>query len=428
MGVAILKGYMIFVVVLMIAYAVRHMIFAYNRMFGHQKLYYHDICTSALPKISVLIPIHNEQQVLRFVLDSLLQCDYDRDRMEIIPINDHSTDRTGEILEQYHAKYDFIKPLHRDGPYRGKPAGLNDALAVASGDIILVFDADYRPARDLLRQLAVAFEDPQVGAVMGRVIPFNANKNLLTRLISLERSGGYQVDQQARYNLGLIPQYGGTVGGFRKQVILDLGGFHPSILAEDTELTFRLYTRGWKVVYANCAECYEEAPETWSVRSRQIRRWSRGHNSVMFRYFLPVIFSSKMRIPEKLDGLFLLAVYAVPFLLGLGQLDALALFFLHEMDILSGWWVLLFIGAYCSFGNFAPFYEIGSALSMDGVRSQMYLLPLIMFNFYFYLWAISLGFLDSLVDLITGRQVTWAKTRRFVKEPGDPQKQEVAAE
>ena len=95
---------------------------------------------------------------------------------------------------------------------------------------------------------------------MGRVIPFNANQNLLTRLINLERSGGYQVDQQARYNMGLIPQYGGTVGGFRRQVIMDMGGFNPAVLAEDTELTFRLYTHGWKVIYANSAECYEESP------------------------------------------------------------------------------------------------------------------------------------------------------------------------
>ena len=427
MGVAILKGYMIFVVVLMILYAIRHIIFAYSRMFSRQKLYYNDIYTSDMPKISVLVPMHNEEQVLHFVLDSLLKCDYDRDRMEIIPINDNSTDRTRELLEEYHRKYDFIRPIHRDCPDRGKPAGLNDAMQVATGDIIIVFDADYRPATDMLKQLAIAFADPQVGAVMGRVIPFNADKNILTRLINLERSGGYQVDQQARYNMGLIPQYGGTVGGFRKQVIMDLGGFNPAVLAEDTELTFRLYTRGWKVVYANSAECYEESPETWAVRSRQIRRWSRGHNNVMFRYFFPVIFTPKMRLKEKLDGLFLLLVYAVPFLLGLGQLDALALFFMHEMDILSGWWVLLFIAGYCSFGNFAPFYEIGSALAMDGIKNEIYLLPLIMFNFYFYMWAISMGFLDAIVDLLTGRQVTWAKTKRFVKEAPRKEESGVAA-
>ena len=416
MGIVILKGYFIFTVIIMLVYALRHLLFAYNRMFARQKMYYNDIYSSRMPKVSVLIPMHNEEQVLQYVLEALLQCDYDRDRLEIIPINDNSTDRTKELLEEYHAKYEMIRPIHRDTPNRGKPAGLNDAMAVATGEIIIVFDADYRPATDMLKQLAIAFADPEVGAVMGRVIPYNANRNLLTRLINLERSGGYQVDQQARYNMGLIPQYGGTVGGFRKELIQELGGFNPAVLAEDTELTFRLYTHGWKVIYANSAECYEESPETWEVRGRQIRRWSRGHNSVLFRYLFRVILSTQMNWKEKIDGILLLLVYAVPFFLALGQLDAFALFFLHEMDLMTGWWVLLFIGVYCSFGNFAPFYEIGSALLMDGIKREIFLLPLIMYNFYFYMWTMSLGFLDAVADILTGRQVTWAKTKRFAKQ------------
>ncbi len=109
----------------------------------------------------------------------------------------------------------------------------------------------------------------------------------------------------------------------------------------------------------------------------------------------------------------MLLVYAVPFFLALGQLDSLILFLIGEMNIIAGWWVLLFIGAYSSFGNFAPFYEIGTALLMDGVRNEAKLLPLLMFNFYFYMWHISLGLLDAVADIFTGRKVTWAKTKRF---------------
>ncbi|MCB7303966.1 glycosyltransferase family 2 protein [Bariatricus massiliensis] len=415
MVITILRIYMVFVIILMIIYAVRHFVFAYNRLFGKQRLYYNDIYSTRMPSISVLIPMHNEEQVLDFVLQSLLKCEYDRDRLEIIPINDNSTDRTKEMLDEYHEKYEFIRPLHRNCPDRGKPAGLNDAMKIAKGDIIIVFDADYRPARDMLKQLAVAFQDPEVGAVMGRVIPYNTNKNLLTRLINLERCGGYQVDQQARYNLKSIPQYGGTVGGFRKDLMLEMGGFNPLVLAEDTELTYRFYTKGWKVIYANSAECYEEAPETWAVRGRQIRRWARGHNQVLFRYLGKVILTPNMNWREKVDGILLLLVYAVPFFLALGQLDSFILFFLGEMDIFAGWWVLLFIGVYCSFGNFAPFYEIGTGLMLDGVKGETMLLPLIMFNFYFYMWNISLGFLDAIADIITKRKVSWAKTKRFAK-------------
>lgn len=413
MVVAILRGYMIFVIIVMLIYTIRHYIFSLNRLLARQRLYYNDIYSSRMKTISVLIPMHNEEQVLAYALEALLECDYDRDRLEIIPINDNSTDRTKELLDEYHKKYEFIRPLHRNCPDRGKPAGLNDAMKMAKGEIIIVFDADYRPAKDMLKQLAIAFEDPEVGAVMGRVIPYNTNKNLLTRLINLERSGGYQVDQQARYNLRTIPQYGGTVGGFRKDLMMEMGGFNPLVLAEDTELTYRLYTNGWKVIYANSAECYEEAPETWKVRGRQIRRWARGHNQVLFRYLPRTILTRNMNLREKIDGLMLLFVYAVPFFLALGQVDSFVLFFLGEMDLFAGWWVLLFIGVYCSFGNFAPFYEIGTSLVLDGMRGEIHLLPLIMFNFYFYMWNISLGFLDALADVLTGRKVRWAKTKRF---------------
>lgn len=413
MVVAILKGYMVFVIIVMLIYTARHFLFASNRLSGRQRMYYNDIYSDRMKTISILIPMHNEEQVLSFVLEALLQCDYDRDRMEIIPINDNSSDRTKELLDEYHEKYEFIRPLHRDCPDRGKPAGLNDAMQLAKGEIIIVFDADYRPAKDMLKQLAIAFEDPEVGAVMGRVIPYNTNTNLLTRLINLERSGGYQVDQQARYNLRTIPQYGGTVGGFRKDLMLEMGGFNPLVLAEDTELTFRLYTHGWKVIYANSAECYEEAPETWEVRGRQIRRWARGHNQVMFRYLFRMLVSPHMNLREKVDGFLLLMVYAVPFFLLLGQVDSLALFFLGEMDLFAGWWVLLFIGVYTSFGNFAPFYQIGMALVLDGIKGEILLLPLLLFNFYFYMWNISRGFIDAVADIITKRKVKWAKTARF---------------
>ena len=93
-------------------------------------------------------------------------------------------------------------------------------MKISKGDVIIVFDADYLPPKGIIRDIAITFKDPEVGAVMGRVIPENSHRNFLTRVLDLERSGGYQVDQQARYNLGLLPQYGGTVGGFRKKITM----------------------------------------------------------------------------------------------------------------------------------------------------------------------------------------------------------------
>ncbi len=414
--IVILKSYFVLSIILVLLYSIRHVIFTMNRAYGSQKMYYNDIEATYIPSISVLIPMHNEEKVLHYVLDSLLKCDYDSDKIEIIPINDNSSDGTKDLLEEYASRYPIIKPLHRHGGVRGKPAGLNDAMKVAKNEIAIIFDADYRPGINLLKVLSSAFVDPKIGAVMGRVVPYNTNTNMLTRLLNMERTGGYQADQQARYNMGLIPQYGGTTGAFRRELIMRTGGFNVKILAEDTELTMRLYTKGYKVAYANMAECYEEVPETWKVRSTQIRRWSRGHNTVMFRYMHKVILSKHLSLREKVDGFMLLLVYAMPFILLLAQLCCIALFFYGQMNIFVSTWTILFIGIYNSFGNFAPFYEIATAAMMDGTTKDVFLLPLLSFNFYFYMYAISMGFLDALGDLITGRSVTWNKTVRFMKK------------
>jgi cellulose synthase/poly-beta-1,6-N-acetylglucosamine synthase-like glycosyltransferase len=410
----LLKTYMVFLMLFLFLYLIRHYYFTLNRAFGKQRLYYQDVLDEDLPTVSVLVPMHNEEKVAGHILDLLVEADYPKEKLEIIPINDHSTDRTKEILNEYAQKYPFIRPLHRYGDLpRGKQNGLNDALKMAKGEVIIVYDADYLPPKGQIRTLAIAFKDPQVGAVMGRVVPINAGKNLLTRLLDIERAGGYQVDQQARFNLNLIPQFGGTVGGFRKDVVLKLGGFDARILAEDTELTYKLYLNGYKVAYANIAECYEEAPEDWIVRARQLRRWSRGHNQVMFKYLLPTILSKNLSFWQKVDGLLLLMIYLQPFLIFLGLLDSLLLFFLGEMIITSSYLFLLFPFANSSFGNFAPFFEIGIALVLDGARERVFLLPLMFFEFIFNIIYASLGFIDALIDLITKRTVIWQKTERF---------------
>ena len=399
---------------ILLLYIIRHYLFTLNRALGKQRLYYQDLLDEDLPMVSVLVPMHNEEKVASHILDLLIVSDYPKEKLEIIPINDHSTDRTKEIVDEYARKYPFIKPLHRYGDLpRGKQNGLNDALKIAKGDVVIVYDADYLPPKGQIRTLVVAFKDPVVGAVMGRVVPINAEKNLLTRLLDIERSGGYQVDQQARYNLNLIPQYGGTVGGFRKDLVMRLGGFDSRVLAEDTELTYKIYLNGYKVAYANSAECYEEAPEDWNVRSRQLRRWSRGHNQVMFKYFKDTVFSKKLNFWQKIDGLLLLTVYMQPFSIFLGLIDSFLLFFLGETEIVNSYLFLLFMFAYGCFGNFAPFFEIGTALVLDGARQKVFLLPLMFFEFIFNIIYTSLGFLDAVMDAITKRTVSWQKTERF---------------
>ena len=408
-----LKIWVSAVVAVMTVFAVRHWLISVRRLVGVQRPYYHDLLDSDLPSVSVMIPMHNEHAVADQILTALLRSAYPMDLLEIIPIDDHSEDDTAGILQRFAAEYPQIRPLFRSSGARGKPAALNDALALAKNEIVLVFDADYKPGPDAVRALAMAFQDPEVGAVMGRVVPSNAGKTLLTRILDLERSGGYQVDQQVRYTLDLIPQFGGTTGGFRRSLALSWGGFDTRVSADDTDLTVRLYLHGWKVAYANRVECYEEVPETWDARFNQLRRWSRGHNQVLLRHGLSLLRSRYLGRVQRLDALLMLIVYLVPPLLLSALAAELVLLLRGDLELLPTVFLAFFIVTYNEFGNFAPFLQVGIAGVLDGMAERLLFLPFFFFAFLFNQIAVTCGLSDAVIDVVRHREPVWQKTPRF---------------
>jgi cellulose synthase/poly-beta-1,6-N-acetylglucosamine synthase-like glycosyltransferase len=246
---------------------------------------------------------------------------------------------------------------------------------------------------------------------MGRVVPLNVKRTLLTRLLDLERAGGYQVDQQARMNLRLIPQYGGTVGGVRRAALEHVGGWRDDSLAEDTDMTFRLVLAGWEVVYQNRSECYEEVPETWPSRIRQIKRWAQGHNQSLVRYWWPLL----KRPPHLarrtvLDGILLLGVFAMAPLLAIGWALALALYYIG-MPPAAGLLVILAVAMYGTLGNFAAFFEVAAAARLDGSRGRIKLVPFLIVGFLVSLVSVSIATLTQVFTRGT-RDVRWEKTER----------------
>ena len=400
------------VILLISIYTLRHYCFTLSRLFGGQRHPYVDVELADWPEVTVLIAAHNEEAVVADILHALMEVDYPRERMTIIPVNDRSTDRTREIIDRFVAEHPEqpIRPFHRAGGKPGKAAALKDAMQFVTTDVVLVFDADYIPGKALIRQLVSPFFDPEVGSVMGRVVPMNVGKKLITRLLDLERSGGYQVDQQARMNLELVPQYGGTVAGIRKLALDEIGGWNENTLAEDTDLTYRLLLAGWKTVYENRAECYEEVPERWPVRVRQIMRWAKGHNQAMARYTLPLITRSSASLRERLDGALLLGVYLMGPVLLLGWVLASLLFYTGIR--IEAYVAILGLAAFTTLGNFAAFFEIAAAVRLDGSRQRVRLLPLTFFGFTVSLISVSAAAWQQVRDSIRGAQMVWDKTER----------------
>ncbi len=400
---------------LLLVYAVRHYLFTLNRLFGVQRHPYTSIVSADWPRVTVLVAAHNEEAVIADCLENLMGVDYPADRMVVMPMNDRSTDGTRAIIDALVAKYPGrITPFHRSGGKPGKAAALKDATELVDTDFIVVFDADYLPSRGLIRRLMAPFVDPEVGAVMGRVVPNNVGANLLTRLLDLERSGGYQVDQQARMNLGLVPQYGGTVGGIRLSALRAVGGWHDDVLAEDTDLTYRLLLGGWRTVYHNRSECYEEVPQAWSVRIRQIKRWAKGHNQAMVRHSLALLGRRGVRWGERLDGVLLLGVYLMSPILLLGWVLSGLMYFTVGLEVaMPAVLVLAFMGN-SALGNFAAFFEIAAAVHLDRSHRRVRLLAFNWLGFIVSAVAISRGVLEQvLLDRLPGRNFHWDKTVRY---------------
>lgn len=411
--------YSLFAIVFLISlYSARHYAFTLNRLFGFQRHPYIDVDVADWPKITVLVAAHNEEKVIADILGALMEVNYPKEKMLVVPVNDRSTDGTREIIDRFSADHPGrLRPFHRTGGKEGKAAALKDATESVETEVILIFDADYIPGGALIRQLVAPFFDPEVGGVMGRVVPLNIGTNMLTRLLDFERSGGYQVDQQARMNLGLVPQHGGTVAGVRLSALREIGGWNDNSLSEDTDLTYRLLLAGWKTVYQNRSECYEEVPETWQARIRQLMRWAKGHNQALAAYGFRLLFGKhRATFRERIDGFLLLGVYAMAPLTLVGWMLALALFY-QGVTPLHGIIAVLAITAYCATGNFAAFFEIAAAAHLDYTRRRVRLLPFLILGFGVSIFSVSRACVSQLLAPITGERFHWDKTERFRKTP-----------
>jgi len=398
----------------MLAYLVRHYIFTITVLRRDNKNRKPESAETSLfePTVSILIPARNEERVIGRLLERITELTYPKNKLQVIVIDDASSDKTGTIADDYKGKYSFIEVLHRDKEKggKGKGAACNEGLKESNGEIVLCFDADYYPTKSIVEKLVGQFVDPTVGATQGRVVVLNEPENIVTRLVALERIGGYRVDQEARDKLNLITQYGGTVGGFRSSLLKNLHGWDENMLAEDTDLTLSVYLAGYKIRYNVDAECYEEAVDNWKAYRRQRYRWAKGHMQCFFKHSWSVLKSKKLNKKEKVDAFLLLNVYFMPIVAFLSFLTGLLLIF-SGSPLVSLLWLFVPVCLYNFVGNFAPFFEIGVGLYLDGRERTQLLIPLLIFTLFYNMPICFKSFFDVVTAKMFGRKIgVWVKT------------------
>jgi cellulose synthase/poly-beta-1,6-N-acetylglucosamine synthase-like glycosyltransferase/spore germination protein YaaH/peptidoglycan/xylan/chitin deacetylase (PgdA/CDA1 family) len=223
------------------------------------------------PPVSILIPAYNEQEVIVNTVESALGCEYPS--MEIVVINDGSTDRTGELLDSHFGRDPRVRIIHQDN--YGKSAALTRALQEAQSKIVVTIDADTLIEPSALRKLVRHFVDARIGAVAGNVKVGNRNR-WLTRWQALEYITSQNLEKRAFDLLNCIPVVPGALSAWRADAIVAVGGFTADTVAEDTDLTIAMRRAGWRIVYDEEAIGWTEAPETADALIRQRFRWTFG--------------------------------------------------------------------------------------------------------------------------------------------------------
>src|SRR5215813_2152631 len=249
---------------------------------------------SALPRVTVQLPIYNEVYVAERLIEAVTRLDYPQELLEIQVLDD-STDETRDVakrvVERFRARGFDISYLHRDDRSGFKAGALQDGLKAARGEYLMIFDADFVPRPDILRQSLPYFTDGNVGMVQARWEHLNRDFSLLTRIQSIFLDGHFVIEHTARHRSGRFFNFNGTAGIWRRRCLEEVGGWHSDTLTEDLDISYRAQLAGWKFVYLKDVATPAELPVDINAFKSQQHRWTKGSIQTG-RKLLPMIFRS----------------------------------------------------------------------------------------------------------------------------------------
>lgn len=370
-----------------------------------------------LPTVSILIPAHNEEIVIEETIKAMVAQNYPKDKLEVIVVNDNSTDRTGKICDHYAQKYDFVKVLHTTPPQggKGKSGALNQGLKHSTGELIVVYDADNTPEPEAVYQLALGIStDEKAGAVVGKFRVTNGNDNLLTRFINMETITFQWMAQAGRWNWFKLTTIPGTNFGIRRSVVEELGGWDEQALSEDTELSFRVYDLGYHIRFYPSAITWEQEPDSVKVWWKQRTRWARGNEYVIAKFLLNAKEISNKKV--FLDLFYFLFVYILFFagIIGSHAIFISQLFTNSPLTIGPVSNVLLVVGV------FMFLTEIWLSLSLEKgqLTIKNALVSILMYFIYSQMWVLLVAYatLLELKRIVFKEEIKWYKTERIKKQ------------
>ena len=271
------------------------------------------------PVVTVQLPLYNEAEVARRLIDACVALDYPQDRLEIQVLDD-STDATTERVARRVAYWQDrgvdITHVHRTDRTGYKAGALANGLRLARGNYVAVFDADFVPNAKFLRRMMPHFFDSEnLGMVQARWGHLNRDDSLLTKVQAFGLDAHFAIEQRVRELAGCFMNFNGTAGVWRRACIEDAGGWEHDTRTEDLDLSYRAQLEGWDFAYVPTVEAPAELPPDMNALRSQQFRWAKGGVETALK-LTGRLWRSAQSLRVKLEGTFhLTAHFAFPFIL-----------------------------------------------------------------------------------------------------------------
>ncbi len=259
-----------------------------------------------LPRVTIQLPIFNEQYVIDRLIEACCSLQYPQDRLQIQLLDD-STDETeavaAAIVERYRLAGHPIEYIHRTNRYGYKAGALDHGLNTATGEFVAIFDADFVPPPQWLMQVVHHFAEPRVGMVQTRWTHLNRDYSFLTQVEGILLDGHFVLEHGGRSRAGVFFNFNGTAGMWRRTAIEEAGGWQHDTLTEDTDLSYRAQLKGWQFRYLQHVECPAELPIEMTAFKTQQARWAKGLIQTS-KKILPVVWRSDAPLRTKIEAVY----------------------------------------------------------------------------------------------------------------------------
>lgn len=232
-----------------------------------------------VPYVTIQLPIYNEAYVVERLLENIAFMEYPKDRLEIQVLDDStdaSVEKTASLIKGLQDKGLDIVHVRRTNREGYKAGALKEGLAIAKGNLIAIFDADFLPQKDWLLQTVPHFGSEDIGVVQTRWGHINRDYSILTRIQAFALDAHFTLEQVGRNAQGHFINFNGTAGIWRKECILDAGNWEGDTLTEDLDLSYRAQLKNWRFKYLEEVETPAELPVVISAARSQQFRWNKG--------------------------------------------------------------------------------------------------------------------------------------------------------